>query len=301
MNKKYLIIAALFFAAGCLDVGTGENSTEMLGNKTLNYISENFLKPQGVEGELLGIDKYGENLYAVNLSLTKGAQSQNVTVFVTKDEKLILLGSGGGIIDLRREVQPEVEENVTPQHAARAAADIRDAAYAFGPENASVIIIDFNDFQCPFCKKFAEQTFYQLVKAYGDKIRYVFMDFPIVSIHPQAPKAHEAARCAGEQGKYLEYHDKLFARQGEWSKFSPNSQEESNELKKYAAELGMETAKFNTCLDSGKYTSAVNSNIQKGINAGVTGTPTFFINEQKIVGAQPFDVFKQVIDAQLKH
>ena len=110
-----------------------------------------------------------------------------------------------------------------------------------GPENAPVTIVEFSDFQCPFCSK-AKVTVDEVMKGYGDKVRLVFRHFPL-SFHQDAPKAAEAAACANDQKKFWEYHDKLFANQGAL---------EVDDLKKHAADLGLDTARFNECLDSGK-------------------------------------------------
>ncbi|MEE8168311.1 MAG: thioredoxin domain-containing protein [Candidatus Hydrothermarchaeales archaeon] len=286
---------------------TGESSVskEEMGSRTLAYMAENFLKPQGIEGELVAVKEYGKNLYVVDLTLNRGDTTQQISVYVSKDGKLILLGEGGGIVDLPESgetlLTPTVPQPTpTPtQQPQKPTIDTSDAAYVTGPENATVTMIEFNDYQCPFCKKFRDQTLDQVLGQYGEKIKYVLMDFPLTSIHPQAFIAHVSARCAGEQDKYFEYHDKLFANQGVWSRFAPDSEDELNELNKYASELGLDSAAFNECLDSTKYAEAVLSNMQKGVNAGVTGTPAFFINGIKIGGARPYQDFQQLIDAEL--
>ncbi len=287
---------------------TGEPtfSKEETGNRTLAYMTEKFLKPQGIEGELVDVKDYGEHLYVVDLTLKKGDTTQQTSVYVTKDGKLILLGEGGGIVDLPETGEPALltpavpqEEATTQPTAKETEIDISDAAYVTGSEDATVTIIEFNDFQCPFCKKFRDQTLDQVLGEYGERIKYVLMDFPITSIHPQAFIGHVAARCAGDQGKYFEYHDKLFANQQVWSRFASDSEDEINELKKYAVELGLDSALFDECLDSKRYAEKVLNNMQKGVDAGVTGTPTFFINRQKVAGAQPFATFQGIIEASL--
>jgi protein-disulfide isomerase len=130
------------------------------------------------------------------------------------------------------------------------------------------------------------------------KVRYVFKDFPLTSIHPQAVKAAEAARCAREVGgdeTYWLMHDRLFERQGEWS---GNAQHVAL-FKSYAGELGLDPAAFGECLDSDSQAAAVEADFQEGAGFGVTGTPAFFINGQPVSGAQPYQVFVQVIEALL--
>lgn len=160
-----------------------------------------------------------------------------------------------------------------------------------GPNNAKVTIIEFSDFQCPFCGRFYQQTLPQIEEQYikTGKIKLVFRDFPL-SFHQYAQKASEASECADEQGKFWEYHDKLFENQQALDVAS---------LKQYAIDLGLDTEKFNSCLDNGEMTAEVQKDFQDGQSYGVSGTPTFFINGQKIVGAQPFSTFKRVIDAGL--
>ena len=161
---------------------------------------------------------------------------------------------------------------------------------ARGPENALVTIIEFSDFQCPFCKSFFDQTQPIVFATYGDRVRYVFRDFPIASLHPQAPKAAEAAQCAFDQGKFWEYHDVLFRNPGLLDVAS---------LKTHATTLGLNGSTFNVCLDSGKYTQEVQKDFDDGRAYGVTGTPTFFINGRKLVGAQPYSAIQQVIEEEL--
>jgi protein-disulfide isomerase len=165
-----------------------------------------------------------------------------------------------------------------------------DHGFVRGAKDAPVTIVEFSDFQCPYCKT-ANATVKQVLDRYPGKVRLVFRDFPLVSIHPQAPKAHEAARCAAEQGKFWEYHDLLFERS---PKMSPP------ELKQYAKDLKLDAAAFDQCLDSGKHTAAVDKDTQEGLGLGLTGTPSFFINGRQLVGAQPLTAFQKIIDAELK-
>jgi protein-disulfide isomerase len=161
-----------------------------------------------------------------------------------------------------------------------------------GDANAPVEIIEFSDFQCPFCSRFFSDTLPQLEREYIDtgKVKFVYRDFPLDSIHPQATPAAEAANCAKEQDKFWEYHDKIFQNQ---AIMSPAS------YKQWAQELGLNTQQFNSCLDSRKYQEEVRKDFQDGASAGVGGTPTFYVNGVELVGAQPFSAFKSIIDQQL--
>lgn len=156
-------------------------------------------------------------------------------------------------------------------------------------QNGKIVIEEFSDFECPFCGR-AFPTVEQVLHEYGDQVEFVYKHFPLTSIHPRAQKASEASECARDQGMFKEYHDKLFENQ--------RALEISN-LKQYAADLGLDTDKFNSCLDDGEKASIVNNDLQEGRQKGVSGTPTFFINGQKLVGAQPYSVFKAAIDQQL--
>ncbi|MEM5802063.1 MAG: DsbA family protein [Candidatus Aenigmatarchaeota archaeon] len=160
-----------------------------------------------------------------------------------------------------------------------------------GSANAKVTMIEFSDFQCPFCARFWKDTLPLLEEEYikTGKLKFVYRDFPL-DFHQFAKKAAEAAECANEQNKFWEYHDKLFENQQALDITS---------LKRYAQELGLDTAKFNECLDSGKYANEVQKDVQDGMAYGVSGTPTFFINGIKVVGAQPYSVFKRIIDQEL--
>jgi protein-disulfide isomerase len=159
-----------------------------------------------------------------------------------------------------------------------------------GPEGAPITIVEFSDFQCPFCAR-AEPTVKDLLdlEKYKGKIRLVFRDYPL-DFHKLAPKAAEAAHCAGDQGKYWEMHGKLFA---------ATPKLEVTDLKAYARDLKLEGDRFDKCLDSGDKAKVVQEHFQAGKDAGVNGTPAFFINGRLISGAQPLEAFKTIIDAEL--
>jgi protein-disulfide isomerase len=158
-----------------------------------------------------------------------------------------------------------------------------------GNAKAPVTIVEFSDFQCPFCLR-AAPTIKQLRETYGDKVRVVWKDFPLTQIHPQAFKSAEAGHCAAEQGKFWEYHDKLFGNQ---QALQPDS------LKQYAKEAGMDASRFDSCLDSSKYAERVRDSVAAGSRLGVSSTPTVFVNGRMLEGAQPYEVFAAVIDEEL--
>ncbi|TMB59421.1 MAG: hypothetical protein E6J56_00275 [Deltaproteobacteria bacterium] len=156
-----------------------------------------------------------------------------------------------------------------------------------GPKNASVTIIEFSDYQCPFCQK-AEDVVDQVMKTYGDKIRLVYRDYPL-PFHPNARPASEAAACANAQGKFWEYHAKLFHGDGL----------EPEKLKTYADQVGLDRKKFDDCLEKKPFKAEIDKDVKDGEKAGVNGTPAFFINGRMLSGAQPFEKFKEVIDDEL--
>jgi protein-disulfide isomerase len=164
-----------------------------------------------------------------------------------------------------------------------------DGAPYKGGAKAAVTIVKFEDFQCPFCKQ-VQPTFEKLLARYRDKIKLAHRDFPIDSLHPQARLAHEAARCANEQGKFWAYHDKVYAN---------SSKVGVEDLKSYAKEVGLDQTKFDQCVDAGKFKSAVQKDVEEGTRLGVTGTPAFFINGRLISGAQSLENFARVIDDEL--
>ena len=158
-----------------------------------------------------------------------------------------------------------------------------------GPADAKVTIVEFSDFECPFCSK-AEDSVSTVMEKYAGKVRLVFRHFPL-SFHPNAPKAAEAAACANDQGKFWEMHKQLFANQKALS---------VDELKQHAVAIGLEKGKFDECLDSGKNKGLVEADTKAGSDVGVSGTPAFFINGKLLSGAQPASEFEKVIDAELK-
>jgi predicted DsbA family dithiol-disulfide isomerase len=160
---------------------------------------------------------------------------------------------------------------------------------ARGPEDAPVTIVEFSDYQCPFCRR-AEPTVSEVLARYEGKIRFVFRHFPLDRIHPQARGASEAAACADKQGKFWEYHSALFAE---------NAQLDRASLDALAEQLELDTAAFASCLEEGQTKELVEKDLQAGSEAGVTGTPAFFINGIPLRGAVPAADFQRIIDQEL--
>ena len=161
-----------------------------------------------------------------------------------------------------------------------------------GYENAPITMVSFEDYQCPFCGMAFQQTFPLIKKEYIDtgKVKYVYRDFPLISIHPEALPAAEAAECAHEQDKFWEYHNYLFQNQNQLR----------NELYiAIAKELKLDVGQFTQCMASDKYVGEIQNDFNAGVEAGVTGTPAFFINGIKLVGTHPFENFKKIIESEL--
>lgn len=162
-----------------------------------------------------------------------------------------------------------------------------------GPVDAKVKMIEFSDFQCPYCQAF-HATIKQAISEYGDKMLFVFKHFPLSNIHPQAENAALASECANEQGKFLPYADKLFEKQADWGK-ATNTQL----FKTYATQLGMNASQFGTCLDSKKYQSKIDADLAEGQSFGISGTPDVFVNSQFQNGAIDYPTLKAMIDQEL--
>ncbi|MGB3713806.1 MAG: thioredoxin domain-containing protein [Candidatus Promineifilaceae bacterium] len=182
-----------------------------------------------------------------------------------------------------------------PEQAAPGPVDISiENAFSIGDPDAPITIIEYTDFQCPYCSRHFQQTYPQIVDQYVDTgiVQYVFKDFPLTQIHPQALQASEAARCAMDQGAFLEMHDIIFNRQQEWGITDP-----VEVFTGYAGELDLDADAFSECLNSNQHEAAVIADLQEGVALGVTGTPSFFINGYGLTGAQPFEAFQQAIDS----
>jgi len=173
-----------------------------------------------------------------------------------------------------------------------------------GNPDASISIIEFSDFQCPFCAKFHETTLPQLEENYisTGKVNFVYRDFPIQSIHPNAVPAALASECADDQGKFWEMHDMIFKDQRIWQGLQV--QQAASLFRDYAVEIDLNMDEFDSCMTSGKYFDEIGKDLDDGRAYGVSGTPAFFVGNEKIgfthiTGAQPFSTFQKIIDGQL--
>lgn len=203
------------------------------------------------------------------------------------------LAGGAGPETVVARAQAKPADNAAGDTAAAAGPvdiTVTTADHMRGGKNAKVTIVEYSDFECPFCGR-AHPTVKQVLDTYKDDVRIVYRHFPL-SFHAQAQKAAEASECAADQGKFWEFHDLVFENQDLLQGGVP-------QLKKWAAELRLNTSKFNSCLDSGEKADKVQSQADEGAALGVTGTPGFFVNGISVVGAQPFSTFKKIIDDEL--
>lgn len=185
---------------------------------------------------------------------------------------------------------PTVAAAAEPQGVQRFEVPLDDDP-RFGPADAPITIIEFSDFQCPYCTRFHQETLGPLIEKYGDLIQFVYRDLPLVNIHPEAFPAAIAANCAGEQDAYWPYHNILF-----------NTGSDALNTTNYfafAESLSLDMDAFDECINSERWVEEIQADLDFAVNLGVRSTPTFFVNGIPIVGAQPFEVFVQIIDAEL--
>lgn len=178
----------------------------------------------------------------------------------------------------------------TPPSAAVADVSVEGRPF-LGSRDAPVTLVEFTDYQCPYCARHHRETKSALLRRYEGRLRYVVRNFPLPSIHPLAQKAAEAAECARDQGAFFEYIDVLYTRSPELA---------PEQLERYAADLDLDAGRFAACLDSGDKAAVVRRDVEDGMRYGVQSTPTFFVNGQRVIGAQPLATFEAVIDGALR-
>lgn len=281
-----LLIISIFthgfnFSGGVTGAAVADLSLSDAEQKALNYVNTNLLQPPFV-AELKGSEDVG-SMYKITLSVA----GQEINSYLTKDGNLFFPQGFDTAKDLVATANTTTDADVD---TVKLDISIDDDAVK-GNKDAPVTIVEFSEFQCPYCGKYFRESYPKIIKKYVDtgKVKYVFRDFPL-DFHPNAQKAAEAAECAGEQNKYYEMHDYLFENQDYL---------EIENLIGYAKDLKLDTAKFNDCLDSKKMEAEVKEDLADGKKYGVSGTPTFFINGKMLSGAQPYSVFEKEIKTAL--
>jgi protein-disulfide isomerase len=243
------------------------------------YIDEPVIQPD----EFITFKK--SNFYAVIsvltfiLGITVGYVLWGTDLVPNQSSQQSAAQVGGPVIEAPVEDQPQFIRYDIPS----------EGFPAIGPEDAPITIVEFSDYQCPYCRRWHAEVYQPLLNEYPGQIRLVYRHLPLTSIHPDAFSAAEASMCAGEQNAYWQYHEKLFS----------SETLGTNTYVQYAQELGLDTSDFETCISEHKYQEAIQADSDFAVNLGVRSTPTFFINGLAVVGAQPLDIFKQVIDKEL--
>ena len=226
--------------------------------------------------------------YKTNLNEMKGQPFETMAPLITRylQEQARVKARGELVAELKKS-GPGVRLLLEPP---RREVAVESSDPARGSASAAVTIIEFSDFQCPYCLR-ASPALKQLLDNYKGRVRLVWKDFPLTQIHPQAFKAAEAAHCAGDQGKFWEYHDVLFANQAALL---------VDDLKKYAKGASLDTARFAACLDTSKYAERVRDGVAMGNRLGVNSTPTMYINGRVVSGAYPYDDLAAIVDEELE-
>lgn len=243
----------------------------------------------------------------INNPITSSDEEEDYVSFTFKKTTILaillpvffLLGLLVGYLTWGREVEPVIAESPTQvpaeneviaQEPTRYEVIINENDPIFGPEDAPITIIEFSDYECPYCRRHFLETAKPLLEKYSGQIRLIFKDFPLTNIHGNAVPAAAAALCSQEQDAYWDFHDLLFEN-------SLGLSEES--YLAYAEYLGLDIEAFSTCVTEERYVDTVNANLDYAVSLGVRSTPTFFINGIPLVGAQPYEVFEQIIESEL--
>lgn len=255
------------------------------------------------EAEVRGIDR--EALLAEELpARTRAVTDEEIDRIYDQNKGRL---GGRTLEEMRPEIRRILEQQLPDQALREYMRELRDAAddvvvsldpprqrvepepgdRSRGPEDAPVTIVEFSDFECPYCQQ-ATATLSELLARYPDQIRFIYKDFPLPN-HPHAFKAAEAGHCAHEQGKFWEFHDQLFASQAL----------DVESLKGHADELGLDGEAFAACLDDARHAESVNEDMLTGRSYGASSTPTLFINGRPVFGAMPLDVFDEIVQEEL--
>ncbi len=232
-------------------------------------------------------EKEIEDFYQKNKARLQGDEAdirQKIRTFLQQQK----LGARRALFLESLRSQAKIVVHLQPPPVIRLEVSIEGAPFR-GAADAPVTLVEFSEFQCPFCSR-VQATLKQLLERYPGKVKLVYRDFPLDALHPLARPAAEAARCAQDQGKFWEYHDMLFAH---FPQAAPD------DLRRYAEQVGLDVTKFDRCLSAGVHKATVQRDLDEGTRLGVNGTPAFFINGRPLPGAQPLEAFVRVIDEEL--
>jgi protein-disulfide isomerase len=269
-------------AAGCGDGRGAAVDDETLSKRVVTYYEKTITQP-GVGVRLVDIREADiPGWRKANVEASLGGQTRKVPILVSSDGRFMMQGE---VVDL----------TVDPLEAVMGKIAMDDQPVR-GPADAKVTIVEYSDFQCPFCRGVYETLENQVLKEYGDKVRFFFKHFPLTSIHPWAEDAALATECAYLQGNdaFWKLYDGLFRRQAEITR--DNLRDKVLEL---AAASGLDTERLGQCYDSREALARVKADIEEATTLGVNSTPTFFVNGRRLTGAQTFESFKTIIEQQL--
>jgi protein-disulfide isomerase len=283
-RRLVVLVSALALAAACGGAGGGgpAASDETISQRVVDYFQKTVTTP-GLAFKVTKIeDAELPGWRKGNLEVSLGQQNQNVAFYVSRDGKFMFRGDVADLsVDPLKQVMNKISLDKQPER---------------GPKDAKVTIVEYSDFQCPFCARVYTTLENEVLKDYGDKVRFVFKNYPLSSIHPWAEDGAVASECAFEQGndKFWAMYNGLFSKQSEITK--ENLKEKAGEI---AKDGGMDVAKLQECLDARQTLDAVKADTNEANALGVNSTPTFFINGRRLSGAQTPESFKQMIDQEL--
>src|SRR5438034_5612692 len=282
LRRLAVLASAVLLAAGCGGGGGPTASDEAVSQRVVDYFQKTVTTP-GLSFKVTKVeDAEIPGWRKGSLEVSLGQQTQNVGFYVSRDGKYLFRGDAVDLtIDPLQQVMNKMDLKNQPER---------------GPKDAKVTIVEYSDFQCPFCARVYTTLENDVLKDYGDKVRFVFKNFPLTAIHPWAGDAALAAECAFQQGndKFWTMYNGLFSKQGEITK--DNLKDEASEI---AKDGGLDVPKFQECFDGKKSQDAVDADVQEAGALGVNSTPMFFVNGRRLSGALAPNDFKQAIDRAL--
>ena len=282
LRRLAVLASAVLLAAGCGGGGGPTASDEAVSQRVVDYFQKTVTTP-GLSFKVTKVeDAEIPGWRKGSLEVSLGQQTQNVGFYVSRDGKYLFRGDAVDLtIDPLQQVMNKMDLKNQPER---------------GPKDAKVTIVEYSDFECPFCARVYTTLEQQVLKDYGDKVRFIYKNFPLSSIHPWAEDGAVASECGFQQGndQFWAMYNGLFSKQGEITK--DNLRDKVTEI---AQGAGMDVAKFQECFDGKKTLDAVKADQSEGTALGVNSTPTFFVNGRRLSGAQTPENFKQLIDQSL--